>query len=121
MQCLKLAEAGYYEARGESDEGVAAVMYVIINRVNHKKWPGTIAKVIHQKSQFSYTFDGSLDKPMEKAQKDRMRLLAWEVIHGTIPNPVGLANHYHSKSSKPFWKRKMKFVTQIGNHLFYQL
>src|SRR5678809_1115676 len=32
-QCAKLAEVGYFEARSESDEGVLATMFTVLNRV----------------------------------------------------------------------------------------
>lgn len=119
-QCRALAEAGYYEARGESDKGVAAVMYVIVNRTLHKSWPDTIRQVIYQKSQFSYTFDGSLNKKMGSEQKSRMMELAWDVIHGNVKNPIGNATFYHNTSVKPYWALKFKFVGRIGSHLFYE-
>lgn len=119
-QCRTLAEAGYYEARGESDEGVVAVMYVIVNRTLHSRWPNTILQVVYQKSQFSYTFDGSLKKSMDLKQKQRMMELAWDVIHQNVPNPVGNADHYHTTAVSPGWSKRLRFVGRIGNHLFYE-
>lgn len=95
-------------------------MYVIVNRALHKSWPDTIRNVIYQKSQFSYTFDGSLQKSMDSKQKQRMMELAWDVIHKNVKNPVGNATFYHSTSVKPYWAVKFKFVGRIGNHLFYE-
>ena len=119
-QCRTLAEVGYYEARGESDLGVIAVMYVVINRTLHSRWPNTILQVAYQKSQFSYTFDGALNKEMKKAQKHRMMELAWDVIHKNVKNPIGSADHYHSVNVHPAWVNKLKFVVKIGNHMFYE-
>lgn len=119
-QCRTLAEVGYYEARGESDVGVIAVMYVVVNRTLHSRWPNTILQVVYQKSQFSYTFDGSLKKGMKEEQKQRMMRLAWDVIHQNVKNPVGKADHYHTTAVKPGWASKLKYTGQIGNHLFYE-
>ena len=63
-----LAEAIYYEARGESFTGQAAVAEVIMNRVNHRVYPDTICGVVYEGServtgcQFSFTCDGSMTR-----------------------------------------------------------
>ena len=59
-----LAEALYFEARGESIKGQVAVAEVILNRVESNKFPNTVCGVINQGTgrkyacQFTYTCDG---------------------------------------------------------------
>ena len=48
-----LAQIVYLEARGEGDKGERAVIEVVFNRVNSKKFPNSIKKVLSQKGQFS--------------------------------------------------------------------
>lgn len=123
LKCKLLAESGYYEARGESDEGVAAVMFVILNRVKHPtRWPSTVAEVLSQKWQFSYKHDGQMKKGFaEKEQYDRILVIAGKVIAGVIYSPVGEATHYHTTSIKvPKWARKKRVVATIGEHVFYE-
>ena len=65
LQCL--AEAVYYEARSESEEGQRAVAQVVLNRVRHPAWPGSVCGVVYQGPlragggcQFTFTCDGAL-------------------------------------------------------------
>ena len=50
-----LARTVYGEARGESDQGRAAVAHVVLNRFRSDKWfsAGTIEAVCRKPSQFS--------------------------------------------------------------------
>ena len=41
-----LAMALYYEARSEGPDGMLAVAEVIINRVQHPEFPGTVGEVV---------------------------------------------------------------------------
>lgn len=62
LQCL--AEAIYFEARGEGSRGWQAVAEVIQNRVESRDYPNTICGVVgqgaHRKNgcQFSFNCDG---------------------------------------------------------------
>ena len=85
MSCL--AEALYFEARGEPIQGQLAVGEVILNRVEDTRYPSSICKVINQGTgrrfacQFTYTCDGKLEtvnerKPYEVALKIAKILLS---------------------------------------------
>ena len=52
LQCL--AEALYFEARGEGSQGQRAVAEVILNRVDHPRFPKTVCGVVNQRGQFTY-------------------------------------------------------------------
>ena len=118
-ECRVLAEAGYYEARSESDVGVVSVMHVIMNRVKTKnRWGNTVRQVVYQRKQFSYTHDGSMRRGMtEKEQVDRMLSFAYDVLHGKIESPVGAATHYHTVSVDPKWG--LPYIMHVGSHIFY--
>lgn len=122
VRCKWLAEATYYESRSESDKGVAAVAYVILNRVKHPTlWPNTISGVITQRNQFSYRHDGSMKKGFtEKEQYDRVATIAAKVLEGKIVNPVGKAVYYHTKNISTSWSRKKIKVAEIDNHVFFR-
>ena len=70
MSCL--AEALYFEARGEPITGQLAVGEVILNRVEDSRYPSSICKVINQGTgrrfacQFTYTCDGKLETVHER-------------------------------------------------------
>lgn len=122
VRCKWLLQAMYHESRGESDKGVVAVGYVILNRVKHPTlWPNTIAGVIKQRSQFSYRTDGSMEKGFtEKKQYIRIAVLAAKVLEGSIANPVENAVYYHRHDISTQWSKKKKLVAKIGSHNFYQ-
>lgn len=121
--CSKLAEALYFEARSEPDEGVVAVAQVILNRASYpKRWKHTVREVIQEKWQFSYLWDGSVKRGMKnKAQAERMTIIAADVLHGRIVAPEWSKNvfFYHTKRVSPFWQSKKKVVATVGEHVFY--
>ena len=64
-----LTAAIYYEAASELEDGQRAVAQVVLNRVRHPAYPATVCAVVYQGStlptgcQFTFTCDGSLDRP----------------------------------------------------------
>ena len=119
-QCAKLAEVGYFEARSESDDGVLATMFTVLNRVDHPNFPQTIHEVVHQPKQFSYVHDGSLDRGIEEPEQFRRTLsLAYTVLTEGIESPIGDSTHYHTTAVNPYWASSLAYVTTIGNHKFY--
>lgn len=122
IECNTLAEAVYHESRGESIVGQRAVAHVIMNRVNDKRWPDSVKAVVHQPYQFSYTIDGSKERGMNnKRAKRKSRLVAFNVLYGIKPSPVGGATHYYNPSKvSPSWSKSMNMVAEIDNHVFYE-
>ena len=119
--CTTLAEAGYYEARGESDIGVVSVLHTILNRVAHKSWPDSVQGVVYKPKHFSYTHDGSMRYGMnDTKQVDRMLVLSYDVLHGLIDSPVGSSTHYHSTKVNPYWAGDVEYIANVGNHKFYR-
>lgn len=122
-----LAEAIYYEARGESIKGQVAVAQVVLNRVRNPAYPGTICKVVYQNRdwlnacQFSFACDGQRHRVTEMPQWRTAQQVAKTVSSGQIWLPeVGSATHYHATYVKPFWAPTMKKLTKIGLHVFYR-
>ncbi len=126
LQCL--AEAIYYEARSESEDGQRAVAQVVLNRVRHPAWPGTVCGVVYQGPlragggcQFTFTCDGSLMRMPYGVDWARARRLAAEALAGYVFAPVGLATNYHTHQVLPDWAFRLPKSTVIGNHIFYRL
>lgn len=123
-QCL--AEALYFEARGESVKGQFAVAEVILNRVDHNYYPSSLCGVIKQgtgkkyQCQFTYTCDGVADKIREPEAYDRVGKIAQFMIDGTPRVLTSGATHYHTKAVSPAWSRQYKRTTTIGVHHFYR-
>lgn len=123
QQCL--TSAIYYEAGLEPDAGQKAVAQVILNRVRHPSYPGTVCGVIFQGSerqtgcQFSYTCDGSLRRKPSRFHWNRAGKVAAAALSGKIASPVGTATHYHTTEIYPYWAPSLRFLGTIGAHRFY--
>ena len=121
-----LAEALYFEARGESVMGQFAVAEVILNRMDHKRFPDTICSVVNQGSgngkyrcQFTYTCDGKLEVINEKkAWTNVGKVAALAIAMDKRPLTHG-ATYYHTNYVSPSWSKKFARTTTIGVHHFY--
>ena len=125
LKCL--AEAIYFEARGEEIEGQYAVGEVIINRVLSKEFPNSICGVISEGvgrlngCQFSYNCDGKLETISEKKIYERILKLSKILLEPSARFLTDGATFYHSKLVSPSWSKKFKKTKEIGNHVFYKL
>lgn len=122
-----LAAAVYFEARGEPVKGQAAVAQVVLNRVKAPSYPSTICGVVYQnkkwrnRCQFSFACDGIRDKVTDKKSYAQAAKVAKSVTRGkSWSRVVGSSTHYHATYVKPRWAKKMKRLTKIGRHIFYQ-
>ena len=122
-----LAEAVYFEARGEAIKGQAAVAQVVLNRVRNPAYPKTICGVVYQNTnwlnhcQFSFACDGRKHRITEMAHWTVAQQVARAVTAGQIWFPeVGSATHYHAVYVRPRWARTMIKVDKIGLHIFYR-
>ncbi|MEM7425139.1 MAG: cell wall hydrolase [Pseudomonadota bacterium] len=125
-----MAKAIYFEARSESKAGQLAVANVVMNRVKSKNYPSTICGVVYENRvkkkrlggcQFSFTCDGTPDRPRPGAQWNMARKLAHKVMDNdpkyTVVNSSVL--HYHADYVNPRWSKFMRRLTKIGRHIFY--
>lgn len=122
-----LAEAVYFEARGEGERGQAAVAQVILNRVKSTVYPNSICGVVYQNQskrnacQFSFACDGKPERITEPNAWSRAKTVAQEVVEGQVYLPeVANATHYHATYVTPRWAKRMKRLTKIGLHVFYR-
>jgi spore germination cell wall hydrolase CwlJ-like protein len=121
-----LTEALYFEARGESDPGVRAVAEVILNRVDHPEYPGSVCGVVNQgtggryQCQFTYTCDGLSDAVREPAAWDRVGQVATLMLGGAPRDLTDGATHYHTRAVSPSWAQRFPQTAAIGSHLFYR-
>jgi spore germination cell wall hydrolase CwlJ-like protein len=123
-----LAEAVFYEARSESEDGQRAVAQVVLNRVRHPAYPGSVCGVVYQGPlragggcQFTFTCDGSQRVLPGGAGWARARRIASEALSGAVYAPVGYATHYHTHQVLPVWAYKLAKVAVIGSHNFYRM
>jgi spore germination cell wall hydrolase CwlJ-like protein len=124
LDCL--TQAVYYEARGETPSGQAAVAQVVLNRVRHPAFPKTICAVVFQRAdhhggcQFSFACDGSMRQPLDRAAWNRAERVASRALDGVSISQIGKATHFHTTSVSPEWGTKLLRVAQVGLHVFYR-
>ena len=126
LQWKCLAEALYFEARGEPVEGQFAVAEVILNRVDSPKFPNSICKVVNQGTgrkhacQFSYTCDGKFERIANMAVYNQLVVIARAMIDNSMRQLSGGATYYHNTSVQPSWARRFEHTATIGIHKFYK-
>lgn len=112
------------EARGEGFNGMRAVAEVILNRVNHKKFPNTVHEVCLQPKQFSCwnADDRNRSKINSLNGQSRFYKMAKLAVdralsdHRLLPESV---THFHTKAVSPTWAKKRTPVASIKQHVFY--
>ena len=114
-----LAEALYFEARGEGAKGQAAVAEVILNRVDSGAFPSTVCGVVNQPSQFSYTIGGRKAIGNKSAYM-RARQIAEAALAGAPRVLTKGATYFHTPAVRPAWSRRFQRTVQIGRHIFYR-
>ena len=122
-----LAEAIYFESRGEAVRGQMAMAQVILNRVFSGKYPNTVCGVVYQNAhrrlhcQFTFACDGIPDIVREPDMWERAKTIAAEMLDGKLWLPeVGKATHYHAYWVHPGWVREMTKMHRLGVHTFYR-
>ena len=101
------------EARGEPYSGQVAVGAVVLNRMEHPSFPGTLSGVIYQSGAFSCLYDGQFDQPVAESayRAARDALNGWDPSGGAIYyfNPATATNGW-------IWSRPL--IVTIGKHRF---
>ena len=124
FQCL--AQAVYFESRGEPLSGQIAVAEVVLNRVDSSSYPRSICGVTKQGAgsgrgcQFSYACDGRPDVMTSSVSKARSEKIARMLIDGRPRSVTSGATHFHATYVRPDWSRKFARTAAIGNHVFYR-
>lgn len=126
LRCL--SEAIYFEARGEAEEGQAAVAQVVLNRVKSGLYPASVCGVVYQNRhrfkacQFSFSCEGRSLRITDAASWDTAVRVAKNVTEGTTYlSDVGASTHYHADYVRPHWSKRLKKMDVIGRHIFYKL
>lgn len=121
-----LAEAVYFEARGEPFDGQVGVAEVVLNRVRNPAYPATICGVVYQnknllnRCQFSFACDLIPDHVVPGPAWEQARLIAREATAGRLSVPgLQAATHYHAVYVRPNWASLFKREKQLGLHVFY--
>ena len=122
-----LAEAVYFESRGEVKRGQIAVAQVVMNRTFSGFYPNSVCGVVYQNAhrklacQFTFACDGIPDKIEEPDMWEQAKEIARDMLDGKIWLPeIGHSTHYHAYWVHPSWVNEMRKIYKIGVHSFYR-
>ena len=118
--CLKMAEALYFEARGEGVKGMHAVANVIINR--SKGSGDSVYKVITKPNQFSYLDRKSL-AIKDSDSYHTAKLLSAKAMTGELPDITKGSTFYAAPQKVkriPKWMKVFPKTIAINDHQFYR-
>ena len=122
-----LAEAVYFESRGEVKRGQIAVAQVVMNRVFSGFYPNNVCGVVYQNAhrklacQFTFACDGIPDKIEEPDMWEQAKEIARDMLDGKLWLPeIGHSTHYHAYWVHPSWVNEMRKLYKIGVHSFYR-
>lgn len=126
MTCL--AEAVYYEARGESLDGQRAVAEVVLRRTKDHRFPSTVCGVVYQGAhqrnacQFSFACDGIGHGRRDKlAWKRAVDVAEYETVgEGRLSDTTAGAQYFHTTRVNPPWSKRFIRTARIGTHIFYR-
>ena len=122
-----LANAIYFEARGEPVAGQIAVAQVVMNRVFSGFYPNNVCGAIYQNAyrhlacQFTFACDGRSKAIDERGTWARANRIAKQTLDGKLyKSRVGASTHYHAVYVHPIWVREMRKMASYGIHNFYR-
>ena len=116
-----LANAVYFEARGESLEGQLAVAEVVMNRAASGRYPASLCAVVVQPAQFSFVHRGRIPQA-DRASEAWRRAVGVARVAAERLTPRLLPTNclwYHANYVSPSWGRRLAETTRIGLHIFY--
>ena len=126
LDCLAMNV--YREAGHEPFEGKVAVAQVTLNRVNSNKFPRDVCAVVYQKTrftervicQFSWYCDSKhRNRPVDdEAYEESYRVAKMVFLEDFRLESIKDALYYHADYVNPNWK--LKRITKIGTHIFYE-
>ncbi len=122
-----LAEAVYFESRGEVKRGQIAVAQVVMNRVFSGYYPTNVCDVVYQNAhrklacQFTFACDSIPDVVTERDMWVQAKEIARDMLDGKLwLSEIGHSTHYHAYWVHPAWVNEMKRLYKIGVHSFYR-
>lgn len=119
MRCL--AQAIYFEARGEPLDGQLAVGRVVINRAESGVFPADYCGVVTQRAQFSFVKGGVIPAPDTSSSAWKRAVAVAQIAHQELwDSPVKDALFFHATYVKPSWARRKVATAKLARHVFYR-
>jgi spore germination cell wall hydrolase CwlJ-like protein len=122
-----LADAIYFESRGEPKQGQIAVAQVVVNRAFSGFYPSDICGVVYQNAnrylacQFTFACEGKKLVVDEPDMWEQAKQISHDMLDGRLwLDEIGKATHYHAYWVHPDWIREMRKINRIGVHTFYR-
>ena len=122
-----LAEAVYFESRGEPKRGQIAVAQVVMNRVFSGYYPNNVCGVVYQNAhrynacQFTFACDSVKDVVNDPPLWAQAKEIARDTMDGKLwLTDIGKSTHYHAYWVHPWWVGTMRKLSTIGVHKFYR-
>ncbi len=120
-----LARTIYWEARNRSVADMEAIADVVMNRLGHEGFPGTVCGIVKEGKergacQFSWWCDGRPDSVQEKESYAIAKEIARKALNRELKDTTGGALYFHDKGVSPSWSKKYIRTTVIGDHVFYR-
>ena len=119
LNCL--AQAVYFEARGEPLDGQLAVARVIMNRAQSGRFPQDYCGVVAQPGQFSFVHSGRIPTaPTASAAWHHASAIA-SIAHNDLwDSAAGDSLYFHNTGVRPGWARSKATIARIDSHIFYR-
>lgn len=119
VKCL--AQAVYFEARGEPLAGQLAVAKVVINRAMSGLYPRDYCAVITQRAQFSFVRKGVIPQADESSSAwRRAKAIAQIAVADLWQSEARDALYFHATYVNPSWARRKTQLARIDTHIFYR-
>ena len=116
-----LAQAIYFEARGEPLAGQLAVARVIINRAASPHFPDDYCSVVTQRAQFSFVHGGHIPAARQGSPAWRRATRIARIAHEDLwPTKAGDALYFHAGRVHPRWAGRRVELATIDSHVFYR-
>ena len=112
---MVLKKVAMAEAEGETVEGKALVMMVVLNRTEDPAFPETVEGVVMQEGQFSTVRNGNYEASIPDAGGEEALALVmsgWDESKG--------AEYFESCKNDSWQSRNRHFLFELGGHKFYK-
>ncbi|MEZ5490420.1 MAG: cell wall hydrolase [Gammaproteobacteria bacterium] len=116
----------YFEARSEGREGMIAVGWVVLNRVESDMYPNSVCGVIYDGGErppceFNWWCDGRSDQPTEPESWELANQITRQMLNNPPADPTDGALWFHMDSiSVPGWLNSRERTLHLGAHYFYK-
>jgi spore germination cell wall hydrolase CwlJ-like protein len=119
LKCL--AQAVYFEARGEPLAGQLAVARVVINRAASGIYPSDYCSVVTQRKQFSFVRNGRIPRADEASDEWRRAKAIAQIAHQDLwQSEARDALYFHATYVHPGWANRKTQLARIDTHIFYR-